>query len=176
MGGMKMPTGVQWWQDLTKGLEDDPVYWAEAIANRLAIEIKKQLDARGLSQKDLANRLGVSSSYVSQILNGQSNMTLMTLCKLAHALDLEPKIEMKPKVQTEVGAFVDAAWGALLEDSRRHYVHSVTAYVTEIPTATPLCYVALAETLTRANRPSVSTQDIGVYPQEQSKELKRQTA
>ena len=92
-----MSTGEQWWRDLTEGINDDPVYWAESIANTLAIEFKKQLDKKSITQKELSRRLEVSKPYVSQVLNGKSNMTLITLCKLAHALDLRPTVEMEPK-------------------------------------------------------------------------------
>ncbi len=92
-----MSTSEQWWRDLTEGIDNDPVYWAETIANTLAIEFKKQLDKKSITQKELSIRLEVSKSYVSQVLNGKSNMTLITLCKLAHALDLRPTVEMEPK-------------------------------------------------------------------------------
>lgn len=41
------------------------------------------MDRTGLTQSDLADRIGTSESYVSQVLHGSRNMTLHTMAKLA---------------------------------------------------------------------------------------------
>ena len=50
------------------------------------------LAAEGLSRADLANRLGRSPAYVSQLLNGSRNMTLRTLADMAHVLNRKVQI------------------------------------------------------------------------------------
>ncbi len=74
---------------LFEGLDDDPEY----IAAALMIEINEVLYVRmkeiGLSQKELAKRIGKSQPYVSRILNNGTNMTLLTLAKFAAALEME---------------------------------------------------------------------------------------
>lgn len=56
-----------------------------AIANR----IYEILDAKGMSQKDLAKRLGKTETEVSRWLSGTHNLTLATVCKISAALNAE---------------------------------------------------------------------------------------
>ena len=53
-----------------------------AIANR----IYEILEAKGMSQKDLAQRLGKTETEVSRWLSGMHNLTLATICKISSAL------------------------------------------------------------------------------------------
>lgn len=53
-----------------------------AIANR----IYEILEARGMSQKDLAKKLGKTETEVSRWLSGTHNLTLATICKISTAL------------------------------------------------------------------------------------------
>ena len=53
-----------------------------AIANR----IYEILESRGMTQKDLAQRLGKSETEVSRWLSGTHNLTLATICKISSAL------------------------------------------------------------------------------------------
>lgn len=46
----------------------------------------------GLTQKQIANRLGVSRSLISKRLNGHTNMTLDTLSDLVHAMRARPEL------------------------------------------------------------------------------------
>ena len=52
------------------------------------------LEDRNISKKELANRLGKSQSYVTQLLSGLRNMTLGSLSDICFALDFEPKIQL----------------------------------------------------------------------------------
>jgi transcriptional regulator with XRE-family HTH domain len=76
-------------KDLTKTSE----YWMEKIQNdffRLAWEYMNQ---QGLNQSELANKLGVSRGYISQILNGNFNFSLKKLIEISLALEAAPNIE-----------------------------------------------------------------------------------
>lgn len=46
-----------------------------------------QMDAAGMSNAELARRLGVSPAYVSKLMRGPANLSLATLAKLAQAVD-----------------------------------------------------------------------------------------
>jgi transcriptional regulator with XRE-family HTH domain len=61
-------------------------YAEELTIARATEEIARVLHERGWSQADLARRLGVTQSSVSQVLAG-SNASLRTLARYAHALD-----------------------------------------------------------------------------------------
>lgn len=87
-----------WWQDLTSDLKATPEYRAEAISIDLAMQINSRLLSMGGNQRTLAAKMGVSEPYISQVLNGKPNMTLLTLCKIAHAVDAEVSISVSPKI------------------------------------------------------------------------------
>ena len=52
------------------------------IANR----IYEILEIKGMTQKDLAQRLGKTETEVSRWLSGTHNLTLSTICKISTAL------------------------------------------------------------------------------------------
>lgn len=61
------------------------------ITERLAAEMAAQC----ISQKLLAEKLGCTKGYVSQLLNGGKNLTLRSLANLADALDCKPNFALE---------------------------------------------------------------------------------
>lgn len=59
--------------------------------------ICEELERQGVSRNDLANKLGKSKSFVSQVLSGARNMTLRTLADIAGAIDMRPNIRLTPR-------------------------------------------------------------------------------
>ncbi len=56
-------------------------------------EIHVQMEEMGVSRTELAERMGKSKAYVSQLLSGNRNMTLRSLAAISFALGLEiPKV------------------------------------------------------------------------------------
>ena len=72
---------------LIDALSEDERKAAEYIA-LIAQSIQKQRRIQGLTQKQLAEKLGVSQAMVSQWENGEENFTAATLVKLSSALGL----------------------------------------------------------------------------------------
>ena len=68
-------------------LSEDERKTAEYIA-LIAQSIQEQRRIQGLTQKQLAERLGVSQAMVSQWENGEENFTASTLVKISSALGL----------------------------------------------------------------------------------------
>ena len=56
---------------------------------QIALKVKGRLNALGLTQKELAEKMGCSQQYVSLILKGKENLTLETIAKLEKVLDFE---------------------------------------------------------------------------------------
>lgn len=54
--------------------------------------ISRAMEQQGILKTDLAKRLGKSKAYVTQVLGGQSNMTLRTLSDLANALGYDVEL------------------------------------------------------------------------------------
>ena len=55
---------------------------------RIADEIDDALKAKGITQKELAKRLGTSAAAVSRWLGGGHNFTLSTLARISVVLDV----------------------------------------------------------------------------------------
>jgi plasmid maintenance system antidote protein VapI len=55
----------------------------------IAILVLKTIKAKGISQKDLAEMLGVSAQQVSKIVKGKENLTLSTISNLEQVLGVE---------------------------------------------------------------------------------------
>jgi len=70
----------------------DPEFVAEGMAIKITEEMLECLERKGLSQSWLAEKMGVSRAHVSRILNARPNMTLMTIAKIAIALDVIPDV------------------------------------------------------------------------------------
>jgi transcriptional regulator with XRE-family HTH domain len=52
--------------------------------------------ARGLTQENIADRLGKDPAFVSRCLRGQQNMTTRTMHDLARAMDCRLDIRLEP--------------------------------------------------------------------------------
>jgi transcriptional regulator with XRE-family HTH domain len=92
----------------------DPDYELYGVLLDVTEGIVKRMIEQGVRRTDLAERLGTSRAYVTKLLDGQENMTLKTLVRVANALDMKvdtkfvpreraAKAAKKPRVKTAVG-------------------------------------------------------------------------
>ena len=82
-----------WFEDQIEQHKEDPGFLARQLLIRVAEEIARLLDAKGITRSELAQRLGVKPPLVTRILQGQPNITILTLVRLAVALDVRIGIE-----------------------------------------------------------------------------------
>lgn len=87
-------------EKLKKITADHPSNWLEEAAKKaankgarknarkVALRILQILRERGISQTELAERMGVSRQQVTKIVKGQENFTFETIDKLERALDV----------------------------------------------------------------------------------------
>ncbi len=61
-----------------------------ALADKFAVNLKSERLRRKLSQESLANKAGLSVSYISMLERGQRTPPLGTLESLAKALSVSP--------------------------------------------------------------------------------------
>lgn len=80
---------------LTEGLSDEELLLA-AIQSDIAAEISTARIAKGLSQQELADALGVSQALISRWENGDANFTLQTLVRISLKLDIKMKSPYTP--------------------------------------------------------------------------------
>ena len=77
-------TESSWLVDI---LSQEECATAKYIAE-IAVIIQKQRKEKGYTQMELAQKLGVSQAMVSRWENGEENITLATLVRIATALDI----------------------------------------------------------------------------------------
>jgi transcriptional regulator with XRE-family HTH domain len=94
-----------------KEILNAPEYWFEEAQNELYRQVIDFMEKEKLNQNQLAERLGVSKGYVSQILKGEFNYTLKKLIELSMAIGKVPRIEYK-----EFNELIQ-------EDSQSHFLH-----------------------------------------------------
>lgn len=56
------------------------------LSVKLAMKIRSPLEVVGISQSELARRMGVTPAQVTKILSGQENLGLKTIAKVESAL------------------------------------------------------------------------------------------
>ena len=95
--------------------EHDPESELYGVLLDVTEGIVKRMVEQGVRRTDLAERLGTSRAYVTKLLDGQENMTLKTLVRVANALEMKvdakfvprervAKAAKKPQVKTAIGS------------------------------------------------------------------------
>lgn len=85
---------------LAQELEDPEFreHWERsALARWMALELSHYRATHSLSQRDVADQLGMKQSQVARIETGEHNPSLGTLARLATGLDLELLIDIRPQ-------------------------------------------------------------------------------
>lgn len=79
-------------------LRNTSAYQVEGLKVELAEQLYQAMQEQNISNAELARRLNTSRAYITKILQGDVNFTLETLGGIAHALNCEFRVELKPKV------------------------------------------------------------------------------
>ncbi|MBO2524409.1 MAG: hypothetical protein CW341_01715 [Bacteroidetes bacterium] len=82
-----------------KELIETPEYWITRIQMDLYTHLQDYMKENGMSRTQLAEKLGVTKSYVTQILNGDFDHRLSKLVELSLSVGFIPKMEFIPKTE-----------------------------------------------------------------------------
>jgi ribosome-binding protein aMBF1 (putative translation factor) len=63
-------------------------YWLD-VSSDIALAVLRTLRKTGMTQRDLAERMGCSPQYISKVLKGSENLTLETICKMEKVLQIK---------------------------------------------------------------------------------------
>ncbi len=86
----------EWREQFLSGPQRRALYEQEAMIGELWLQMVEARQAAGLTQQDIADRLGISKSKVAQIeRSGYDTMTLSTLLSYINALGPGFSIEVK---------------------------------------------------------------------------------
>lgn len=87
----------RWYQELTEKFDKNPEYWVESMRIDFVEAVERMMEKRGVSRAELARRMDSSPAYVTQMLKALFNPTLLTLAKMALALDARVELALVPK-------------------------------------------------------------------------------
>lgn len=79
------------------------------IAARILVEIRRQKPINGMTQKMLAEKMGVAPQYINKVVKGKENLTLETIAKFEEILGITLINITEPEVQydLEIQDFAD---------------------------------------------------------------------
>ena len=97
-------------------------YWLTTIQSDLYAKVEEFRKARGWTRSQLAEHLGVSKGYVSQVLNGDFDHKLSSLIRLALAVDTVPNLKFQDPAEY-VENYVSGYDGCVNE---KHVVATIT--------------------------------------------------
>ena len=97
--------------DAFSELAHDPEFVANGLALAIAEDVVQSMEDLGVSNAELARRMGVSRSYVTRVLDAPPNLTLLSISKVALALGLTPEVRLRrPRHASELEtSFTDSA-------------------------------------------------------------------
>jgi transcriptional regulator with XRE-family HTH domain len=110
---------AEWFQERTRGLDNDPEFLLEVVKLAFAEELCRLLEEQGVSRSQLAERLGTSRAYVTRILRTDYNLTAETMVKVALALDARVVLSLQSR-QTAPATAVAAPARAVHRRIRRN--------------------------------------------------------
>jgi len=87
-----------------KEVRASPEYWAEVAVDDFTREIVQRMKRLGVSRADLARRLGTSQAYITKLLGGNTNFTLLTMARVALALEGVVHVRVTDRTTVSVNA------------------------------------------------------------------------
>ena len=88
---------------LFEAAERHEEYWTERVIAEFTEDLSRWMEAKGISQAELAASIGVSPPYISKVLKGNANLTLATMTKLATALGAVVRVHLAPMGDQALG-------------------------------------------------------------------------
>lgn len=87
-------------------------YYEEGLLVETAARLIGAMERKGVARGELARRLDVSPAYVTKVLRGQANLSLVSLARLAFALNLRWECILLPQdAQVGLLSLVDGEGG-----------------------------------------------------------------
>lgn len=81
--------------------EEDREYAREELVYNVTEDLLVIMEDMGINKKELADKLGKSRAYITQILSGTRNMTLGTFSDICFALGFKPEIALPVQEEQE---------------------------------------------------------------------------
>lgn len=112
---------------LLKGIkydsEDMKFYLQEKLIFEITECIAEMMQKKSISKSELAKKLGRTKGYITQLLNGNANMTLRTISDVMWALDSTLKVQPEP-ANIDYGVYNEDRYDT--SEIEKHYLISTT--------------------------------------------------
>lgn len=79
---------------------DEIEHESKMLMFKFLSHIELEMDKQNMSKKDLAEKLGTSASYITQLFRGTKTINLLTIAKLQKLFDIEFKISMTKDLES----------------------------------------------------------------------------
>ncbi len=80
-----------------KELEASDSYWTNGVSEQFVAELERVMNARGISKAEFAKLAGVSAPYITRVMNGNANLSMQSMAKLAKALGSVVHVHIAPR-------------------------------------------------------------------------------
>jgi transcriptional regulator with XRE-family HTH domain len=88
---------VERYRQMFEEAESHADYWIDGPIGEFTEDLARLMKEKGVNRAELARRLGTSRAYITKMLSGNANFTLLTMVKLAMALDSAVHIHISDK-------------------------------------------------------------------------------
>jgi len=90
-------SSIEKYRERVRRIENAPGFLLEEVKLAFAEGLCRLMEERGVSRRQLAERLGTSRAYITRILRTDYNLTAETMVKLARVLDARVELALVPK-------------------------------------------------------------------------------
>jgi len=118
-------SGIEKFARISKTYMENPDIRKEMVKNEVTKKILDAMEVKDISKADLARKLNTTPSNISQILNGNRNLTIDTICEISMALGMISQISFVDKDSLSSDCFK-------FEDSEV-YTGSLADYADSLP-------------------------------------------
>lgn len=77
-----------------------PEFTAERVAVAFLVDINARMLAQGISNVELAQRMGTTRSYITRLFRGSANLSVQTMTRLAHAVGGSVRVQVEDAQDT----------------------------------------------------------------------------
>jgi plasmid maintenance system antidote protein VapI len=88
---------IERYRQMFQEAESHADYWIDGPISELTEDLARLMEEQGVNRAELARRMGTSRAYITKVLGGNANFTLLTMVKLAMALDGAVHIHISDK-------------------------------------------------------------------------------
>ena len=78
---------IERYRKMFQEAESHADYWIDGPIGEFTEDLARLMEEKEVTRAELARRMGTSRAYITKMLGGNANFTLLTMVKLAMALD-----------------------------------------------------------------------------------------